>query len=584
MSDNQSPLDTSHLIELYNEGRINDIAKLLQIYGDHEDKIIESYKGTYYVKENGVICSKNGKISSDPIISKLFSYSIKNNEAEFLKKLITDNESYGFWYFDRENKNAQMLIRNNHKKIRDIIFEMMYLPPNTINQFYKIAITNHNNDYLEILEQHQYIMQDEFVGYCIRANHIDIVTYALERNYDIQSIFNNIEFCCDMMYIFNLKMLVFLINHSIDVSDQLRNILKFGAYCNDLELVQFCVETIGANIDDFNAILRKSFQSNSTEMMTYALQLGADINTIKDDDWSTIINVAIEEFTKVRKTLDLLVTNSYHFSSSILDKFLLQYFVNGNIENIQYIIDLGADPNYIFSIEDSDSVYLFDGKPGSGRWKLKSCLEYVIYEGNIDQLKLLANICFDQLKLELDRLFIISIANGREFIAKFLLELGANIKAFNCIALDVSCYFGHYHMLIFLLEQGLDLNMASHNLFMMTAYANSGYRYVKNGRQMTYSTFGFGKINDHRIFRDGLESFGNSHKEIFGLLIKNNYSPPSYKFFNVIVEDFFSIELFTYMLEHNVHPQTKNLYRYGEDNFGKILDLLKEYGIVPEDK
>jgi ankyrin repeat protein len=185
-----------------------------------------------------------------------------------------------------------------------------------------------------------------------------------------------------------------------------------------------------------------------------------------------------------------------------------------------------------------------------------SDLELLIHKNKFEHIKMIATYSMNNFKFKLDRLIIIAIANGNLEITEYLLELGAVINY--DIAIKTACFFGHIHMLKYLLNYNYSLNS---ELYLMAAYGSSKDAHI-----------GYAKlIENNTIFRNDVFNFGESYMEIFQLLMENNIGVPELVFFEILNVKYYSMEIFGYMINLGICPTfiLKNCIKYD------ILPIIK---------
>jgi ankyrin repeat protein len=397
----------------------------------------------------------------------------------------------------------------------------------------------------------------------IMSNEIEIVKYAIEKSYDIQATFNdcdfvdsgsngNLSFSYETTYqsisrfstnkssfSFSIQMLNLLIESGIDVSRKLDGILIYGAEHDDIDLVTYCIEN---NIThSINMILLFSINSNHLDIITYLLENGADLNEV---DSKNIYGI---EFS----TAQILTKHGYKFDSlTINNLFIRSFLADDDLEHSYYLINHGADANCICDRESrpcrNDNTYVVFTKE---YLELNSYLEHLVVDNKLLQMEYLAQNHFHKLKSELDRLFVVAMANGHIRMGLYLLDLGADLHYQNNQALIWATFFGHVDSVNLLIERGVILDGMTKNLFMIVicGYIESNSHTI--GPSDTY----YDKlINNFDIFKNDEFCSGNGYLEIFKLFIMHQVKIPTYKIFQIMPENFYDEDIFTYLVANGI--------------------------------
>ncbi len=265
--------------------------------------------------------------------------------------------------------------------------------------------------------------------------------------------------------------------------------------------------------------------SNKINIMTYLLQIGADINSFNDEYAKDKLNM---------ETLKFLIEHNRAIHPKTIMLLLFKCFTNDDdTNNIEYLINYGSNLAHIFerdSCFENDSV-----RNKNDILHFNSLIEHVVSVGKINQIKFLAENCLELLLPEIDRLFVIACANGQCEIAMYLINLDANMNTFDK-ALISAIYFGHLNIVNLLISLEIDLHSIKENLFSVLISTNFRYKNL---------------IENNTIFRNDMFIFGKDKLEILKLLMKHNL-PVLDNIFSTIqhrtLETFYNVEFFTYCI------------------------------------
>ena len=299
-------------------------------------------------------------------------------------------------------------------------------------------------------------------------------------------------------------MLKLLLNANIDISSNLKALMYKAILMHNLEMVKFIVEMYPDHDLNNNQYLNECCETNNKDALVYLLKCGANVHMIAQDSIKeTHIDI-----------IKILIDNNYVLSQSTLKYLLTNNYVY-NLDNIIYMVKIGAEIKWIFDNEkerltlqnlDYNAVY--------------STLECMITEGLIDHIKFFAENYLDLLRPEVNRLFVIACANGRNDIASYLYELGAEL---NDKALISACFFGHHDTVIMLLKFGMNFSSVNFtsaitkNKYNLFAITTNGY-YNKGWKNETYDDL----INNDITFRNDNYNYGEASEyvDIVKLLIR----------------------------------------------------------------
>ena len=486
-------------------------------------------------------------ININHINKKLFSYSLDQNDIELLRKIISKTNQTDLF----DSITVDKIIYTNNETICRIILDEVHLENSIIELCFGFIIKNQRINLLELFAEYGHTMNINHLSSSIQSGYLDIIKFAIANNYDVQGAFNGCDFktnkidftIFDITININTQMLDLLVDHHIDISAQINNILVYASLSDDLELVKYCIESTYAT--DINAALKLSY--NHKEIMVYLLQSGADINSINSS------HITGSDISLVK----LLLDHGYQISTPHMRRLFTVCFIYADdISNIQWLFDYGIDSTIIFGREsymEKNPNYGFNHSVSLNKkyYLLNSYLEHIVAMGKLSHIKFLAETHFDKLQSELDRLFIIAGANGQLDMATYLLDLGANIHAENNMAITVACYFGHLEMVNFLLCRGSDLTSIAENLFMIIINGDN------NTNDFCTESATYNKLICNNIFRNDIFHYGKQHGDIINLLIKYNVKIPDHTVFEILPKKFYTKDFFTYLISNGIDIHKK---------------------------
>ena len=520
----------------------------------NRDILIDLFNNDAYDEIKKLLC-RNWQ-SSD-INDLLFEYCIKKNDIDFLNIIIEkDKNIFGniitntvndilkeidFNAFDTHNlrKYVKLIIDLDRYDMCKFILTHIELSPEAIDEFLHHGIRTQKINFLDLFSEFNHKMSTDHIIRAIINNNRDIVKYIITNNYDIQTVFDTCNFynhknhdaSCNILM--SVLMLELLVDHQINIYKKLFLLALQGAKYNSLELVEYCYKC--ESTIDINTVLAVAIWNNSENIIKYALESGADINS-KD--------LAETSFEVVK----LCLKYNPQITPDEINRIFAIHFVSEKIDNLQILIEHGANPNYIFSQENkfehnpfTTANIIMDKK----YHLLNSKLEYIVGMGKISHVDFLADINFDKLEPELNRLFIIACANGHIDMVEYLLNLGADIHTEDNLAFASACFFGQLHIAELLLDRGVQINTITQDLFMLTIYGS-----IPTGKIAGYPIL---IKNSDTIFRNDLFNFGKNHLDIFKLLMENNVPVLNSDIFGILPESYRSNEFLMYILSHCVN-------------------------------
>lgn len=476
----------------------------------------------------------------DQVVVELFKYAIVENDSELLRKLISKTNGVDlFVYGTISLKNyIPSLIDRNMENMSELMYDIIFTEMNltdSIAEIFSDYICKSNNVILlkKFISAGLKLVNNNILG-AINNNAIDVIKIIISHGYDVQQIFNEVDIRIMKL---SVAILLTLSECNIDITSQINNILMYAIESNKLDLVTYCVKH---NTDcDINSALQSSCEMMHNEIIIYLLESGADINAIKFYDC----------YCNDVTTIKILIKYGLCIPEDTLDDVFSTCFLSEvYIDNITFLIDLGADPNYIFEREALKAEHLnyeyaeLYRNPGLYHL-INSYLELIISMGRITHIKFLEEINLEQLRLSANRLFIIACANGYLELIAYFLNLGADIHYENNLALTTACYFGHLNVVEYLLDN-INLNNITENLLLITLYGDVERNNYQNRRYNIYNKL----VNDNDIFRNDFYNYGNSSADIFELLVRRSVPIPSYDFLEILPKQHYTKEFVALLL------------------------------------
>lgn len=474
----------------------------------------------------------------DKIVIKLFLYCINKSDITLLKKIIP--KSIGINLFDIANRYPYDIVMATDSLVWELILIGSHPTDEIIESFFRFVLICNKINLLEKIPSTEYQMDPEHIYMALDYNNVDMIRYALLNNYNIQSILDKYPF--NSYSKIDISMIKLLVEYDIDIGAQINNILLYAIDVGKMDLVIYCIEN---NYNcDINVALKASCKYAKLDYVVYFLQLGADIATIE------IGNVRYDNI----KLLKLLVDYGYNIPIEYINVMYSMCFIHTiDITDIDFLIELGADPEDIFKWEYTliinpsyEYIYTLVNEPKFYH-NLNSYLEFIVSMNYISHITYLTKLNFDKLLLELDRLFIIACANGCLDMVIYLLKLGTDINTENNMALIVACYFGHLNIVEFLLDK-INLNDVVENLLMVIVEDYTDERTLNNkeSKFLMYRKI----IKNSTTFRNDIYNYGNDHVEIFKLLCDRNIILNDYEILKILPERFYSIEFISCMISN----------------------------------
>lgn len=512
-----------------------------------------------------------GKMS-DEVTYEFLSLCIKENDVEFLKKIILKNNCTDLFNLRQNRGLIEIIVTHNKEEICRAVLDDMVLDNITIVNFFTMMVQYQTINLITIFSEYGHKLEVDYITTAIRLNYTDVVKYAILNNFDVQEAFNDCKFfqgeyttsSPNKLFMLDGKhpdidvgMLKLLESYNINVLDKIEDIFSYAAESDKLDLITYCVENHKCNV---NIALRISCFFGNIDIMIYLLQNEANINVICELDIRCTNIDMIKFLTKHNYTIPVRVLNS---------AFMVSFLHTDDLTNVKWLLDLGAEPLAIFNREsymglNPDRYRNLQVGFNKKYETLNSHLEYMVSMGKKSHIKYLADTYFDKLSPELDRLFIIACSNGQIDMMEYLLDIGANINSVDNLALKSACYFGQLDVVKLLLYKGLDLN-SSENLFLFVANG-----FLSNTFPME-SVMYTKLIANGDIFRNDIYLHGKQNTEIIKLLIENNVRAPDHTIFEVLPVELYSMEILSYLISSGIDINTT----FKDGSMNRITSVLE---------
>jgi ankyrin repeat protein len=528
--------------------------ELNKFINEHYEEIMEIYCNDNDDKLEELLNNTNNldNLNNQSITHLLVNYCIEYNNT-YLFRLILSKKGTPMLFPELISD----ICTNNCITLFEIIFEYMSLDIAHIHTHTYISDTfiriifwcKDILPFLEILLKNGYIINTKFIETAILYNKLDIVRYCIDNNYDIQSAWND-TLESEISDIYGVQMLKLLWENNIDISENIDCIFENAIEQNDLDIVVFVVENFPEYNFNINSTFNKSWTSNNKNILIYLLEKGLDINRM-DPRCIYLMDLSI---------IKLLTQYNYPFLKSGLEDRLIKHFIlDSNLDNVSYLMELGADPQCIFDKEDKNKDRVNNGVRylqdmyqihTQCYCTIRSFLEYTVSMGKLDHIKFLANNYSNLFQPEINRLFVIAAANGQCEMATYLFDLGAvlNEKALTC-----ACFFGHLDMVKLLLSLGMEFSTIP-NLFFAIL---DGCDCIGKA-SLSYDKL----VEDDLTFRNDLYNYGTEHIEVFKLLIKYEVPHGSWQFLRYLPIAFYDPIIFSYFLKGDVDPNERFMFDF----------------------
>ena len=466
-----------------------------------------------YIKLNKISDTELNKIivdNCDAIIELCGNDKIY--ELRYLITDLTNNKSLsmGIWFtlsqycITRIIKNC--IENNNMELFRTIIYRYYkqydFVHTDIMNFIHKC------NDpllFLNILLENNIKIRSSDISYAISKNNIKFITYAGSLGYDIAESFDIVDFHHIDWELSSVLMLKTLMDNNVDILPKLKKLIisAINYYDSGMDLIEFLIESFPEH--DINQYLGRCCSEHNNIALVYFLKRGANIHSINS---MYILHTSI-------KIIKILINHDYPVPIKILNNLLIKHFKDDvDLTEVNYLLSNGAQMQCIF---ENEEIGKHRNNPNyANREIIYSNLELIITRGEFNKIKFLADNHLNLLKPEINRLFIISCANGRNDIALYLFDLGA---LFNDKALISAFYFNHFETIIMLMKLGMNLNLISMNDDLFVA-AHMGFVAKGTPNEIYDKLIDDTFDNNDAIFRNDTYNYGISeHSDIIKLLI-----------------------------------------------------------------
>jgi ankyrin repeat protein len=516
--------------------------------------VFENYRYTHSINKTPI------KIS-DLINDKLLSYCFHKNNNELLSILISNTNGDDLFVVRRNNYLINSIFTKGDNALFTQILTNMKLTDLTINNMVSYTISNKNYDCLKLLLTHGYTIDNKYIEYMVSIFYFHPLEILLSYGYNdsIQLAIDNCNFenhinkSCEDQCIQTLNLFE---QYNINISHKLNDILLFACNFELMLVMKYCINT---NPDcDINVALKSACFYDNLECIKYLVSLGADINVITDIQLNEDSSIEIIKYFK---------EIGYNYPSTTINDILYNFLTySNNIEDVKYLVAIGGDIEYVFKkdkeLENTvHKMHLYYDERFNDDEKYKSSgsiLELIISQNKFEILNFLASDYFHLLKEELNRLFIISSANGNIEIMTYLLELGAQYDSFDNKAFIMACYFGHLECVKYLLQMGTNVNEIKENLFLITCHGSGKSNGLSSNS--TYNDI----VKDTNIFRNDKYQCDIRHLEIFKILIEYNISIPDINIFGMHSKYIIDVDVMLYFISNgfDVNSDIEQLKTY----------------------
>ncbi len=184
----------------------------------------------------------------------------------------------------------------------------------------------------------------------IRYNNLDMITYALDANYDVQAAFDNLMESWQGQS--EKEMIILLMDHGIDIHKWITQLHMNAVTNSQLDFAIFCLNN-GADIhDDPSCLLDTCCENCDINILKYLLENGLDVNHIC---MGCIENILCDPSISKNDSfafIKYMINNGFDLSDR-LNHLMIQSIAHDNSELLTYCMELGAD------IHTDDGVALF---------------------------------------------------------------------------------------------------------------------------------------------------------------------------------------------------------------------------------
>ena len=488
---------------------MNKYDEIVKMYNNREFDNIRNIFGELYNTNTYKVDIRQG------CSSILLDYCLKQNDINLFRNIIQSNEE-----------------KNDH------VYSI------------GLSLTRHTNPilFLRILFEYGITLHPRIIYFALIRDNTQFISYLIDVKHDITqgwlSYLKVLKKTSDSVKLFGIPMLKLLLNANINVLSNLYVLMRAAIIMHRLPMIEFIVEMHPNHDLNKYKYLNECCESHNKDALIYFLKNGANVHMINQNS-VTETNIDI---------IAVLIDHNYILSKKTLKKLLIRNF-KYNLNNTIYFVKIGAKIKWLF---DDEEKRKYRPNPNNYAFQCYSILERVITENKIDHIKFLAENYLTLLKPELNRLFVIACANGRNDIVSYLYDLYAeDALQLNIKALFSAIFFGHYDTIIMLLKYGMDFNMVSvctsslisikeNNLFEI---ARTGYC-SQNSHSEIYNDL----VNNNTIFRNDNYNYGEASEYVNIIKLLISYQTPIGKccIFNRHSVIFYSIDIFTYFLQNGM--------------------------------
>lgn len=402
------------------------------LIANHHDDIIGWIQNEEYLKIHNLLNEPNWfreKSDSNWAFTELGEYASDN---KLLKIVIDELIKHSFFITPSIIRN---IIKCGHIELFVMLLDRLDIQLQT--HYSTIINSEYVIKFLNIFLERGQRLSVLAIRDAIISNLINVVKYALENDYDVQSAYDKIErnqpLKCDV------NMFKLLLNNNIDLTTNINHFMTDAICTNNLDNIM-CLTPFVNNINEY---LQMACINNNIPITKYFLQIGCDIDVIQGD-------------TPINPTIDMVIfldKCGLKINQKTLNFALLSNFITHNdTKDFSYYIEYGASMTYIFDMQKLDTTNNYYGD---------FPLEHIIWKGKLNHLKYLCENYYDLISLEFDALIIMACAYGNCEIIKYLYSLGVSIDK---LLLIVACYFGKLDVIELLFSYGIDTNVGE-NLF-----------------------------------------------------------------------------------------------------------------------
>lgn len=523
--------------QIINEPIIRDYTNIIKNYDAIIKFLHEKDYLQIYILIGDVLCLHSNHNARMLITQILTSFCIDKNDLNMLKILLTTK------FFDKANE--QVIMNKIIKEQRFDIFKFV-IDNNGFDDIFNIAIIINNiknpKYYFDVLVNKGYKFDDMDIRQMLCRNNTKAIQYLINIDYDIQQYYDDFS-----LPEFEFDMLI-LLHNNINITKYLNDI--YANLCRDKHLNALIYLVDNFPELDLKYGLQRACENNAIQIIKYFLGKGLDIHDITLNS-----DISLD-------TIKFIIDVGYWMDETNLDKCLVGAFLRSdNIEDVYYFTNRGANVKAIteFNVSIVPSHL--------------NLLEHAITMGKYNHIKFLIDNHYDLLQSHINKMFVIACANGKVDIAKYLLEFDIEM---NVKSLVMACFFGHYEIVMMLLELGLDFCDVDENLFdvVITGYAR------RNAYSELYEKF----VSEDDIFKNDTFKYGDGSNKIIELLMKYNVSVGNCEFVPKIHYNFITVDFFKYIVERIDDPNQKfngtTLFGLSYGYNKAVSDMLiNDYGV-----